>query len=267
MSADRPIQDTESTLEFILNTLCRAFEMKPKQAAALLTNNNQFLIHSVVKGVKGKYDPVMTWYTDLYGNSKHMTTLLELEVEQLNNLANYTKVLYTISTGMYSNNLDVCKWCLKLMTKVAFDFSSNDLLSQHMMNWFLEKDGGLELALIGFKRHPEIAEEFIVYMSQFSTSDEKVQQIYKVSLKKFFNSPLEYLTAINDLLPFLLAHQSEEILSAGIVEFWMQTCLKQADNDGKHSADERITALTLITELWLAYTEDIDKNEEVIKQA
>lgn len=31
---------TESTLEFILNTLCRALNMKPKQAAALLTNNN-----------------------------------------------------------------------------------------------------------------------------------------------------------------------------------------------------------------------------------
>jgi hypothetical protein len=31
---------TLSTLEFILNTLCRALEMSPKQSAALLTNNN-----------------------------------------------------------------------------------------------------------------------------------------------------------------------------------------------------------------------------------
>jgi len=40
MNSERPLVDTESTLEYILNTLCRAFEMKPKQAAALLTNNN-----------------------------------------------------------------------------------------------------------------------------------------------------------------------------------------------------------------------------------
>lgn len=40
MNADREPADTESTLELILNTLCRAFTMKPKQAAALLTNNN-----------------------------------------------------------------------------------------------------------------------------------------------------------------------------------------------------------------------------------
>jgi len=62
MNAEREIADTESSLELILNTLCKAFVMKPKQAAALLTNNNQFLIHSIVKGVKGKYEPLISWY-------------------------------------------------------------------------------------------------------------------------------------------------------------------------------------------------------------
>jgi hypothetical protein len=62
MNAEREIGDTESTLELILNTLCKSFSMKPKQAAALLTNNNQFLIHSIVKGVKGKYEPLIAWY-------------------------------------------------------------------------------------------------------------------------------------------------------------------------------------------------------------
>lgn len=40
MDINKEPSSTESTLEFILNTLCRALEMKPKQAAALLTNNN-----------------------------------------------------------------------------------------------------------------------------------------------------------------------------------------------------------------------------------
>ena len=30
MNAEREIADTESTLELILNTLCKAFSMKPK---------------------------------------------------------------------------------------------------------------------------------------------------------------------------------------------------------------------------------------------
>ena len=73
--------ETESTLEFILNTLCRALTMKPKQAAALLTNNNQFLIHCVVKGVKGRYEPMVNWYNDIYQNSKHLSNMLETEVD------------------------------------------------------------------------------------------------------------------------------------------------------------------------------------------
>ena len=82
MNADRDPKETESSLELILNTLCKVMEMKPKQAAALLTSNNQFLIHSIVKGVKGHYEPLISWYQDLYANSKHLTSMLEMETEQ-----------------------------------------------------------------------------------------------------------------------------------------------------------------------------------------
>ncbi len=39
------------------------FDMKPKQAAALLTNNNKFLAHLCVKGAKGgDFEKVKKWY-------------------------------------------------------------------------------------------------------------------------------------------------------------------------------------------------------------
>ena len=58
MSSSRDPTDTDSSLELLLNIMCRTFKMKPKQAAALLTNSNQYLLHSVVKGLKGNYDPI-----------------------------------------------------------------------------------------------------------------------------------------------------------------------------------------------------------------
>jgi hypothetical protein len=30
-----------------------------------MTNNNQFLIHSIVKGVKGNYEPLNAWYNEI----------------------------------------------------------------------------------------------------------------------------------------------------------------------------------------------------------
>lgn len=81
MDITKDPSQTESTLEFILNTLCRALSMKPKQAAALLTNNNQFLTHCVVKGVKSRFEPMINWYQEIYQYSKHLSMMLEVEVE------------------------------------------------------------------------------------------------------------------------------------------------------------------------------------------
>ena len=65
MNPNKDPSDTNSSLEFILNVMSRWFKMKPKQAAALLTNSNQYLLHSVVKGLKGNYDPIIKYYKAL----------------------------------------------------------------------------------------------------------------------------------------------------------------------------------------------------------
>ena len=56
MASDQNPGDTESTLEFILITLCRALDFQPRQAAALLSNNNEFLMKICIKGIKRKYE-------------------------------------------------------------------------------------------------------------------------------------------------------------------------------------------------------------------
>ena len=80
LDAEKPLSDCESSLELILITLSKAFNMKPKQAAALLTNNNQYLITACIKGVKnGKYEPLTDWYEMLIQNSGTLSDLLKLE--------------------------------------------------------------------------------------------------------------------------------------------------------------------------------------------
>jgi hypothetical protein len=59
MDSSKDPRKADSSLEMILITLCTALNMKPKQSAALLTNSNQYLLHTVVKGLKGKFEPVL----------------------------------------------------------------------------------------------------------------------------------------------------------------------------------------------------------------
>ncbi len=44
-------------------------------------------------------------------------------------------------------------------------------------------------------------------------------------------------------------------------------CVRQADNDGKHSYDERIVALTLLCEIWMTYTDFIDTKGDLKETA
>ena len=37
------------------------------------------------------------------------------------------------------------------------------------MKWFLEKEGGLELSLHALKKNPDLAEDFVSFVSQFSS--------------------------------------------------------------------------------------------------
>ena len=62
MDAERRPNETESCLEFILNVLSKAFGMKPRQAAGLLTNANKYLNHAIIKGLKGDFEPVVGLY-------------------------------------------------------------------------------------------------------------------------------------------------------------------------------------------------------------
>lgn len=130
------------------------------------------------------------------------------------------------------------------------------------MKWFLEKEGGLELSLHALKKHQDLGEEFVTFVSQFSTVNDQLEQVYRYELKKHFVSPLEYVGQINDLFPFLVIAQSEDLIRSGLIDFWLDSSMKQADNDGKHSYDERVAALTLLGELWLNFTRHIDEKGE-----
>jgi hypothetical protein len=58
MSKEKNPSSTNNTLEFILNTLCRGFDVQPMVAASYITNNNKNLIEVCLKGIKKKFLPV-----------------------------------------------------------------------------------------------------------------------------------------------------------------------------------------------------------------
>lgn len=76
-SGDIEPSETSNCLEFLLTSLCRIMDLKPKQAAGLLTNNNKYLAVVVMKGFKGDFRPIINWYQEIYSQTRHATQLIE----------------------------------------------------------------------------------------------------------------------------------------------------------------------------------------------
>ncbi len=119
MSSSKEPTDTDSSLELLLNIMCKSFKMKPKQSAALLTNSNQYLLHSVVKGLKGNYDPGIKSYRNMAKFVHHLCNLLELESEKNQNNLTMIMVINALKTGLFSYNDDVILATCELLTKIS----------------------------------------------------------------------------------------------------------------------------------------------------
>jgi hypothetical protein len=125
MDPNKKPNKCDSSLEIILNTLCRNFKMKPKQCAALLTNNNQYLMHSVIKGLKGNFEPVIGWYEELNSISEYFAEIICLESKKHKKHNTLIMAMNAVKTGCFSHNYEVAQWCLRFLTKLAYEFEDS----------------------------------------------------------------------------------------------------------------------------------------------
>lgn len=49
----------------------------------------------------------------------------------------------------------------------------------------------------------------------------------------------------------------------GLIDYSVELCSREADNDGKHTNEERVAALAVLADIWLLFTEYVDKKEEM----
>jgi hypothetical protein len=69
-----------------------------------------------------------------------------------------------LAAGLYSQNIDICKQSFEILNKMNQEFSQNKDMFSQAHDWVVEKEGGLELSLQAFKRHQELAGDFIHFV-------------------------------------------------------------------------------------------------------
>lgn len=197
--------------------------MKPKQCAALLTNNNQYLMHSVVKGLKGNFEPVLSWYQEMYSLSEYFAEIICLESQKHKKHNTLIMSMNVIKTGCFSHNYDVAQWCLRFITKLIYEFEDT-YCTDALYEWFINttQEGGIKAILYILKRHSDLIESVVNCFIQFAKGS--LVDIMRELMKSLYPSALEYVAIINDFVHVLAENKDykEELLSAGLIDSWME---------------------------------------------
>ena len=104
MDIRTPLSRLENSLELLLNSLSRAFKLKPLTAAGLLTNNNEYLKQACQQGIKNfGYQPLFQWYYEILDNVEILAHLMLDEYTEFKSKHHFTEVLQTLSSGLLSS--------------------------------------------------------------------------------------------------------------------------------------------------------------------
>ena len=297
LDSNKAIQECDSSLELILVTLSKSFNMSPKQAAALLTNNNQFLITACIKGVKGgKYEPLISWYDQLINNCETLSDLLQWEIQQLPQSApqTFVKVMAAIGCGFFSYHSELVYMTFALFTQLfeRFQTEGEDIILQQALKWFLSSAppalgqndeltaqslisddknqqqelinaGGLRLSLYAIRKHQETARHAMLLYNVLCQGEGQTFMIYATEIQSNSKSSLEYMELVGEFLPIMSEMWPEKAIESGLVDFWLDLCSREAENDFKVQNKEKVLAISLLAEIWILFTDYVDDKEEV----
>ena len=64
-------------------------------------------------------------------------------------------------------------------------------------------------------------------------------------------------------MPYMSEMMPEKATESGLVDFWLDLCSREAENDFKVQNREKVLAISMLAELWLLFTDYVDDREEV----
>ncbi len=214
-----------------------------------------------MKGLKGDFGPVTGWLMQVYAWSKNFSTLIKGE-EESNSVH---MVLNAFKGGLYSKSRDVATWTGKVVGKLAYDFLSLGLEKQ-AWEWFVSVDGGLDGTVHFLQRHSGM--ETIALELFENIGKGHLNELFTHYHKNAVKDNLQYWRMVLSFiapLAALLSKQDTEDKQAleSVVQFWLDCSCREADNDGRHTPDERTTALNILAELWMSFPSFVEAKEEV----
>ena len=239
----RPLNESESCLEFLILSFVHNFSLKAKQGLGLLAQGCKFLAYIVAKGLKGDFAPVHLWLSDIYSEAEKLAELI-IQEQKENSLE---FVMNALKPGFLSKDREVVGWTFRLMSRLTLDLS---VMIDQVWKWF-EDEGMMELCVIAIRRNGDEmlsnALDLWAQVGQGHYFDLFVSLLESQSKDKF-----EYLSFISSFLPHLLNSFALELSDSGCVSYWLSQSTQEFESQAS-SSKTRALSLTLIQSLFKSF--------------
>lgn len=195
----KDINKTTTILDFIISIICKSMTMNKNQALSLLSDNRKYLNYILMKGLqKIDFNPVKTYYKEFLSNVEHYINLIDINsIAQPNQISkNIDLSLNCLKPGLLSKNIDVVYLAGRVLSKVAYDLTEKNLIS-NAWDWFIMPEGGLEACVLMLKRHDSASEVVVSIIMNFARFH--LYEFFTVYLKRILDSDGLYISFLCDL--------------------------------------------------------------------
>ena len=130
------------------------------------------------------------------------------------------------------------------------------------MKWFHSKENGIYTINYALRKHQDSSEEFVNAVGNFTGAGDQMSWAYLTAMEGFYPNLVDYFSTLNQLWPFLAQQYTKELLEGrGLLQSLIDKCVRCSDVDPLNPPQVRISALSLLCEIWMTFPPYIEQND------
>ena len=190
-------KDCKSVLEYFIVSICKSFQMKPRQAVAVLSNNRKYLSIICHKGFNNNFIVLKNWLSDIYNNKDILLKIVQ-ESEDGSGIC-----YQIIGTAISCHEPDISLQSAQLLNIIKYKIGMN-------WDWFLNE--GINSFIFILTKQDKNKLELLKILYDFIKEDtdiffSEIKKIYEKEKKKIF----QFLSNIISVAVHLNSNFSLEI--------------------------------------------------------
>ena len=254
LDSSMSLSESDSTLEFLILSFCKAFSINTKTSAGLLMQSGKFISQILGKGLKGKTPPVLNWYDLIISNAEKLVELIDKERAA----GALQLVLGSIKGGLASKDFVVVQKCCECLVLVHGLLVRKDISP---WDWF-----SAEVYAMAFRAYDLCKEDVTTYILKLLVAfgKDNLKDVFGQMLITNYPEPVQCFNVISSFWGYITEETQayQNIQTQGLVDYWVEFGLREAESESNSITAGKVSALGFLCDVWCKFARYIEMHED-----